>query len=131
MDAIRKGQQIGGGTPDPNVWQFCDGSEITNPNSPIRSIGLNQRFTPDMRRKFPRVANNLTTNPIGGTWDHNLNHNHGGSTGGPSAIGGGMDKKGDRRRRDVHSHSIPAQYNNPTTIEKPAYITYNAYMKIS
>lgn len=45
--------QIGGGTPDPNVWQFCDGSEIVNPNSPIRSIGLNQRFTPDMRSRFP------------------------------------------------------------------------------
>lgn len=121
--------QIGGGTPDPNVWQFCDGSEIVNPNSPIRSIGLNQRFTPDMRSRFPRVSNTLNTNGTGGTWNHNLEHAH--STGLPSAIGGTIDKKGDRRRRDQHSHSISAQYSNPTVIEAPAYITYNAYMKIS
>lgn len=121
--------QAGGGTPDPSIYQFCDGSEITNPNSPIRSIGLNQRFVPNIRARFPRVSNTLNTNGMGGSWNHNLNHAH--STGGPSAIGGTIDTKGDRRRRDIHSHSISAQYSNPTTIEKPAYITYNAYMKIA
>lgn len=121
--------QPGGGTPDPNVYQFCDGSEITNLNSPIRSVGLNQRFTPDLRTKYPRAANGLTTNPIGGSWDHNLSHGH--STGLPTAIGGRVDNKGDRRRRDLHTHSIPGQYANPTTIETPAYISYNFYMKIS
>lgn len=119
----------GGGNPDSNVYQFCDGSEITNPNSPIRSTGLNQRFTPDMRGKYPRVAMNSTTNPSGGSWSHNLHHGHG--TGGPSAIGGTIKTKGDRRRRDVHSHSVPEQYEDPTIIETPAYIAYNAYIKIS
>jgi len=35
-------------TPDANVFQLCDGSEITNANSPLRSIGGVQRFTPNM-----------------------------------------------------------------------------------
>jgi hypothetical protein len=122
--------QPGGGTPDPNIYQFCDGSEITNSNSPIRSIGLNQRFVPDLRAKFPRAANNLLTNPISGTWEHNLAHGHG--TGGPSSIGATITaNKGDRRRRDVHNHSVPDQYASPTIIETPAYIAYNFYMKIS
>lgn len=121
--------QPGGGTPDSNIYQFCDGSEITNINSPIRSIGLNQRFTPDLRAKYPRGAANASSNPTGGTWNHNLAHAH--STGGPSAVGGTMTTKGDRRRRDVHSHSVPSQYSDPVVIETPAYITYNFYMKIS
>ena len=122
--------QAGGGTPDANIYQFCDGSEITNSNSPIRSIGLNQRFVPDLRAKFPRAANNATTNPTGGSWDHNLSHAHG--TGGPSTVGNTITaNKGDRRRRDFHSHDVPEQYEDPTTIETPAYITYNLYMKIS
>ena len=121
--------QAGGGTPDSNVYQFCDGSEINNINSPLRSIGLNQRFVPDLRNKYPRGANSAVLNPSGGTWDHNLAHGH--STGLPSTIGGRVDNKGDRRRRDLHTHSIPDQYNNPTTIETPAYISYNFYMKIS
>jgi len=121
--------QAGGGAPDGNIYQFCDGSEITNANSPIRSIGLNQRFVPDLRSKFPRAATTTNTNPAGGSWDHNLSHAH--STGTYSAVGNYMGTKGDRRRRDHHTHSISAQYNDPTTIENPAYITYNFYMKIS
>ena len=121
--------QPGTSSPDPMTYQLCDGSEITHPNSPLRSIGLNQRFTPDLRGKYPRGATNFSSNPTGGTWDHNVNHAH--TTGIPSSIGGRMQKKGDRRRRDVHTHAINAALNNPTVVESPAYITYNAYMKIS
>lgn len=122
--------QSGASTPDPSVYQICDGSEITHPLSPIRSIGLSQRFTPDLRGKYPRGANNWTTNPMGGTWDHNVEHNHG--TGGPSSIGATITaNKGDRSRRDVHTHSIGNALTSPLTIETPAYIVYNAYMKIS
>ncbi len=121
--------QAGASTPDSNVYQICDGSEITHPNSPIRSIGLNQRFTPDLRDKYPRGANSYVVNPIGGTWDHNVSHAH--STGGPSAIGGTIDTKGDRRRRDFHTHSISSALASTLVVETPAYIVYNAYMKIS
>lgn len=122
--------QFGASTPDSAVYQICDGSEITHPNSPIRSFGLNQRFTPDLRGKYPRGANNWTTNPSGGTWDHNVAHAH--STGGYSTIGNTITaNKGNRRRRDQHTHSIGSALTSPLTVETPAYIVYNAYMKIS
>jgi len=41
---------------DLSAWQIADGSEITNPNSPIRSVGATLRFTPDYRNKYPRVV---------------------------------------------------------------------------
>jgi hypothetical protein len=122
--------QPGSSTPDSSVYQICDGSEIVHPLSPIRSIGLHQRFTPDLRGKYPRGANDWTTNPIGGTWDHNVEHAH--STGGYSSLGSTITAdKGDRSRRDQHTHSIGNSLSNPVTIETPAYIVYNAYMKIS
>ena len=94
--------QYGGGQPNFALWQICDGSEITNPNSPIRSIGLNQRFTPNLKDRYLKGANASNLNPTGGSQLHNLAHGH--STGGPSAEGGGMQDKGDRRRRETHDH---------------------------
>ena len=120
--------QQGGGTPDPNIWQECNGSEITNPNSPLRSIGINQNFVPDMRDTYLRCHSGATGNPQGGSQDHNLAHSH--NTGGPSATGGGMEDKGDRRFRVNHNHAVATQYSNPTYFDAPAYIQYIAYMKI-
>jgi len=41
---------------DLSVWQEADGGEITNPNSPIRTVGIDTRFTPNYQDKYPRVA---------------------------------------------------------------------------
>ena len=120
--------QLGGGQPNSLYWQVCNGSEITNPNSPLRSIGLNLRFTPDLRDRYARGALLSNTNPTGGSHNHNLSHQH--TTGTASADGGGLRKKGDRRRRNPHTHILNTQYNNPTVVEAPAYVYYIAYMKI-
>jgi hypothetical protein len=120
--------QLGGGQPNSAFWQLCDGSEITNPQSPLRSVGLNLRRTPDLKDLYPRGAEFSNTNPTAGSHNHNLSHSH--STGGASADGGGLKKKGDRRRRNPHSHALAAQYNNPIVIEAPAYLYVVAYMKI-
>ena len=123
-------KQGGDGVPDESVWQECNGSEITNPNSPLRSVGIFQRFTPDLRGKYPRGANTLTDNNSGGTHNHNLNHAHGGNTGGGGGGGTGLEDKGDRRHAVFHTHSISSQFNNPTFIEAPAFVYFIAYMKI-
>lgn len=120
--------QPGGTVPDSNVWQECNGSEIVHPNSPLRSIGVNQNFVPDLRDRYLRISNDSTTNPKAGSQDHNLAHSH--STGGPSAVGPGLQKKGDRRYRVPHNHAVAAQYNNPTTIDSPAFYKFIAYIKI-
>jgi hypothetical protein len=121
--------QLGGGQPPSDFWQICDGSEITNPNSPLRSIGLNLRFTPNLKDRYPCGSVDAVSNPTGGTHTHFLNHSH--TTGTASADGGGLRKKGDRRRRNNHTHAIASQYpTEGTVIEAPAYVYYIAYMKI-
>jgi hypothetical protein len=124
--------QLGGGQPSSSFWQVCDGSEITNPNSPLRSLGLNLRYTPNLKNKYPCGAEFENSNPEYGSHEHQLAHSH--STGGASSQGGGLEEKGDKRRREPHSHTLRTQYNNqndaPTIVESPAYIYYIAYMKI-
>lgn len=120
--------QAGGGPPDPNIWQECNGSEITNPNSPLRSIGVNQNFVPDLRDRYLRAAASTFGNTQAGSQEHNLQHNH--ATGFPSSVGPGMEDKGDRNYRVPHTHSIAVQYNNPTVFNSPAYVHYIAYMKV-
>lgn len=120
--------QDGGGAPDNQIWQPCDGSEIVNPDSPLRSIGVNQNFVPDLRDRYLRCAGSDVGNNVGGSQDHNLQHTH--TTGAPSAVGGRLEDKGDRRYRTAHTHAIATQYNNPTTFDSPAYNYSIAYMKI-
>lgn len=121
--------QQGGGQPNSNYWQICDGSEITNPNSPLRSIGLNLRYTPDFKDRYPCGADTTTVNNFGGTHTHMLQHQH--TTGGANTDGGGLKKKGSRNRRNPHGHILPTQYEEDgTLVEAPAYVYLVAYMKI-
>jgi len=92
--------QIGVTLPNINYWQLCDGSEITNPNSPLRTIGIFNRFTPNFNEKYPRGANDIINNNSGGTNTHNLDHTH--ST---SASGGGGQAI-DNRNKDPASSNI-------------------------
>lgn len=120
--------QYGVTQPNLNIWQLCDGSEITNLNSPIRTIGLVKRYTPDLRNLYLTGANNENLNPVTGTQNHNLSHGH--TTSHQSLLGSFVDSKGQGAAAPFHAHSLPAQYSNPTIIDAPAYIYYNAYMKI-
>ena len=125
--------QPGVEAPNPNVWQYCDGSEITHPSSPLRSIGLARRFVPDLRKKFPRVGNNFNINATGGSWEHRLSHAH--STGTQNVYGGGLDKKGARQAERQHKHgsygALEGDSGTPKILETPAYFIVNAYMKIN
>lgn len=114
--------------PNSNYWQVCDGSQITNPNSPIRSIGLNLRYTPNMKGLYPCGAEFVKVNNTGGTHIHNLVHGH--TTGGASAHGKGLKKKGDRSRRNPHGHVLFDQYTAEYELVAPAYLYAVAYMKI-
>lgn len=120
--------QLGGGQPSSRFWQICDGSEITDANSPLRSIGLELRYTPNLRNNYPCGTNNPTSNPSYGSHNHSLQHSH--TTGGANTDGGGLKKKGNRNRRNPHGHILATQYDEVTTIEAPAYVYLIAYMKI-
>ena len=113
--------------PDATVWQECNGSEILNPNSPLRTIGILKNYTPDLRDRYLKVSPN-DTNPKAGSQDHAFQHTHG--MGGASNIGPGLNDKGDRRVRVAHAHEVAVQYEEVTTLVSPAFYKCIAYMKV-
>ena len=64
--------------PDPDIWQLCDGSPITNAKSPLR--GYN---TPDFSdgRMIKGATSSGTPGTRGGAHTRSLEHDHGGVTG--------------------------------------------------
>lgn len=120
--------QPGAEIPDKAIYQECDGSEIVEPNSPLRSIGVNTNFTPNLEDRYIRFADSLSGNIQEGSQEHSLQHSH--TTGGPSSVGSGMQEKGDRRYRVSHNHAVATQYGDSTTFNSPAYVYMIAYMKI-
>lgn len=116
--------------PDSNIFQECDGSEITNPNSPLRSQGSSTRFVPDMRNRYIRMPKlfGLSGNAGGENATLKFKHNHGGRTntvGVGGAIRGGYNK----RHARSHSHAIKTSFPNPVNVEPP-YYTVRFYMRI-
>ncbi|MDZ4810775.1 MAG: hypothetical protein SGI96_21270 [Bacteroidota bacterium] len=117
-----------------NVWQLCDGSEIVNPASPLRSIGVNIRFTPNMPDTFMRGANTVTGNPTGGSQNFNLAHDHSGGTQGddPSGLTAYQDDgdPGARRYRESHGHGLGPPAIGNIVIDFPKWFKVAPYMKI-
>jgi len=122
--------QIGAEPVNTDIWQFCDGSEIVHPDSPLRSIGINTRFVPDISEKYIKGADTLNTNPQGGSQTINFSHNHGptGSSGINLLI---YDNDGDDNALkfdDLHAHTV-----NPSgsvTVDYPKWLKVAAHMKI-
>lgn len=53
-------------TPDPVLHQYCDGSEITNGTSPLRSTATSINSTVNLQGMFVRGAEDQTTNNVVG-----------------------------------------------------------------
>ena len=121
--------KVGVVAPDESIWQLCDGSEITNSNSPLRSQGIISRFVPDLLGKHPRGAVLSNSNPQGGTYSYSFDHNH--STGNNSpAAPNTLDEEGGRRVGNTHTHGIKNDLAG-LTFDFPAAIKYVPYMKIT
>lgn len=121
--------QVGVPPVDSALYQFCDGAEITDPKSKLRSIGLNVRFVPEFEDKFVRAASALQTNGTGGNKEFAVGHDHGGNTGSGGG-GNSIGEEGDERKgSQAHEHTIDPDLST-VEIDYPAYIGYAAYMKI-
>lgn len=118
--------QTGVQAPDTTIWQLMDGSEITYPASPLRSVGLTLRFTPNMISKYPRGAANAVSNSFGGSPTVNLAHDHGiGSVGGQI-----KGEEGDEKTARVdHSHPVESRLGNEPL--EPAHQRLAFYLKIT
>lgn len=66
------------GVPSPNaqILQPANGSEILNGDSPLRSDLITQRYTPNLDGKFLRGAPDTVSNPTGGSTTVDLQHEH-------------------------------------------------------
>lgn len=116
-------------TPDPNIWQECNGSEITNPNSPLRSTGSQQRFTPDLRDRYIRAATFVgESGSSAGSNSTPMAHNHTGQTEGHVSPEN-CDDGGARNVQWVHAHSISQDLTTPISME-PAHFTVKFFLKI-
>lgn len=115
--------------PNPNIWQVCDGSEITNPNSPIRSLPGNNRFTPNLTNRYIRLWTQ-TVGQVGqlvGSNEANFHHSHSTSEVGVGPSEGAADDKGNPDA-NPHSHSINGQLG-VINVEPPA-VLLKFYMRI-
>lgn len=105
-------------------WQICDGSAITDTNSPL--LGQN---TPDFRQKF--LTGDATPDLIGGTDSMNLSHNHSGQTGFTLDIDSSAKRSSlgfERYGYNNHNHAIFSSLGN---IQKlPPYVDLQPYLRI-
>ena len=114
------------GVPDPdiNYWQECNGSEITNENSPLRSLGENRHYTPDMRERFIMMVkpNSQDAGSLAGENNtYAFKHHHGGYTG---SVGSNSDSDHSHSAREAafsHNHTIAFDFNYPVNVEPPFY----------
>ena len=122
--------QPGSDPVDTDVWQICDGSEIVHPDSPLRSIGVDLRFTPDIDQKYIKGSNTLTDNSQGGTQTIDFSHDHGWS-GVHTKTFLIFDNDGDDSALiyyDDHAHFINSA--GVVTPDYPKWYKVAAYMKI-
>ena len=125
---------IGGGAPDSDQWQLCDGGEITHANSPLATSGFTNRYTPNFQNTYIRGANNTTSNPPGGSSTVNLQHNHSIGTVASSQI---ADEKRlfvpsdtDAYQPANHNHGINNDLSSGEPLD-PAHQQVGVYLKIN
>lgn len=116
-------------TPDPLQWQQCDGSEITQENSPLQSTGGSQRFTVDMRKHFLRGSPDESTNGYTASdLTSNVSHTHTTGFVGYATVG----EEGDERHGYVapHNHPVSTDLSAAEPID-PSHLKVVFYLKIN
>lgn len=131
---------------DETVWQLCDGTEITNPNSPLRTIGVSTRFTPNLltSNKYLRGAPDQRNTDTGGSNTFSFPHNHGGGLTGTDFPSGEFlyEADGDitfdpnqfdgrRRVRVAHGHAIFEHPADVIEVDYPEWKKMMMYMKVA
>jgi hypothetical protein len=117
--------------PNGDLFQYCDGGEITNGLSPLRSTGLTQRYTPDMKDRFPRGADASTVlgSEAGGNATVDLSHTH--TTGTNEPLRGSDGEEGDEQAPGVdHNHGVNSDLSSTEPLN-PAHLKVVYYMKVS
>lgn len=108
--------------PNPDIWFFCDGRLITNPESPLYNLN-----TPDLTGRFPKMA---PQGEIGGQETVNLQHNHSGYTQYASDSGQySADPGGGTVGGSYHRHSISNDLS-PNENVIPPFVSLQPYVRV-
>lgn len=96
--------------PDSNYWKLCDGTAVSNSNSPINGVTL-----PDLRGRFFKHPETGGIVGSGGSNTKDLNHNHTGFTipARDSGFDNVTDDAPERPIYDFHRHTISTSTNLP------------------
>lgn len=130
--------------PNPDYWQLCDGSVISNINSPLRNPQTPDDLsgpideskvarTPDLTDRYIRYGIEFGhAGLIGGKNEIDLAHNHGGRTGNHHH-GSGADTNdgGSPAPEAVHDHSHGITTDLSVINLEPPYIGIKFYMRIA
>ena len=115
--------------PNNNIWQECDGSEIINENSPLRSTGGTVRTTPNLIDRYLRVPATFgLSGGYGGDNEKDFKHNHSGHTGSHYNPSGDVDNGSIPEGRPVHNHTISNDLSLINT--EPPFYTVKFYQRI-
>ena len=121
---------VGVPLPDSNFWQECNGSEIINPNSPLRTQGPIINYVPNLIDKFVRMPISFGQSGVNAGFNSTIlfKHDHGGVT---SVADPGNDIDDGSTVQDAvsHSHTVSMDFPNPVNMEPPFY-TVKFYMRI-
>lgn len=121
--------------PNPDQFQHCDGSPITNDFSPLRSTDGHERKTPKLNDKYIRGAQTTTENHDTGDLEpgksatRDLSHTH--NTG--FVCQGTQGEEGDERHgydNRCHNHGITTDLSEEDPIEL-AHVQTAFYLKIN
>lgn len=108
--------------PNPDIWIFCDGSIISNVDSP-----LNGQATPNMVDLF--LKGSTTDLLTGGNATLNIQHNHGGQTGITDDRADFIaDDGADHSTGAPHYHSIDNRWSTSESII-PKFNALQCYMR--
>lgn len=113
-------------TPDLNYWKFCDGTVISNANSP-----MNGQAVPDFRNRFWRhQQTGEILLSVAGNDSLNFAHNHGGVSSSDPWFGTiDMDTGGERALPIPHSHPIASALGVTSMV--PPYFAVQVYVRVA
>lgn len=110
--------------PNPDIWGYCDGSIINDPDSP-----LNGQALPNLIDLFPKGSDTIGT--LGGQSTIDISHSHGGATGATDDTTKPFftaDNGNDRREGSLHTHSMNTKWPTDEPII-PKYFSVQPYMR--
>jgi len=119
-------------SPDPKFFLECNGTEILDENSLIRSTPGQRRFTPNLTSRYLKVPAGAGQVGLAGgsNFYSDLEHDHGGKTGVHTTTSDADPSNGTFNVAFQHDHTIEIDLDFSLNMEPPFY-TLKFYMRIN